>query len=495
MSSNRAGRALVLLLLGAYHLNLRQVSTDTAASRLVPLSLVRDGDFALDEFRSSKTLDIRAGEPLPFYLVESHGHIYDAYPPVAAILAAPIYAIPSWLGLPHDSELLANVFSKLAASLMAAASAWLVWRALLGLGHGPRTAWAVAAVYGLATPIWSTASQGLWSHTPAVWMFALAIWALTRRRLGIAMTATAIGGVARPVMLLALPVVLAAGIDLRRRDSSRALRSCAGAAAVLCAAAIYNLHVCGSVLGTAEARNSYWNEVFGVRSMWDGNFGEGLLGLAICPSRGLLVYSPIVALALVGAWMVWRRPLESPPSRPEHIARACAVVCGVAYLVYAKYLVWWGGHSYGPRYLTDVMPFAAPLMAVAADRLGLLARSRPAWRAAWGGALVYSVVVQAIGAFCWPSHLEGPIDFAYYRRLWSPNNQIVKCIRAGPVVDKTARRVLTRMGLRLGPAPRFRPSAPSNGFPHPLQRSALAFQRLGLAASVPPARDSDAVTR
>ncbi len=465
MTERRAGLALILLVFVAYHANLRQVSTDTAASRLVPLSLLRDGDFALDELASSPILDIRRGEPIPYYLSERNGHLYDAYPPVGPILAIPFYAVPLALGWQRDPELLANLCSKIAASAMATASVWIVWNVLRRLGHQKRDAWLVAAVYGLGTSVWSTASQGLWTHTPAILLFAAAMWAFLAGHLGWSLAAIAIGAWARPVLTIALPVALLLGLDWHRSPAvvfREALRASRGAVVVLLFAATYNTHVSGHVLGAAEARNAYWNGVFQVASMWDGRLLEGALGLAICPSRGVLIYSPVVLLAVVGALRAWKGVPAPDGARCVSLLRMASVVCGAAYLAYAKYLVWWGGHAFGPRYLVDVMPFAALLMAAGLE--SALTSTRRYVVPVLAG---YSIAIQAVGAFCWPSPLEGPIDRRYYERLWSPNNQIVKCIRSGPVLDKTARHALGAIGFRLAPPPRRRPSAPSNGGAYP----------------------------
>ena len=62
--------------------------------------------------------------------------------------------------------------------------------------------------------------------------------------------------------------------------------------------------------------------------------------------------------------------------------------------------------------------------------------------------LAYSIAIQAIGAFCWPSPWTLNDNPPYRFRLWDwRNNEIVMCIRSGPRIDPAAQRLLSRMGF------------------------------------------------
>ena len=113
-----------------YNINLRQVSShDTYASRFVPISILRDGDVILDEF-VPEAIKPRAGDEFfSDYFVYVRGHFYDSHPPIGPLLALPVYALPAWIGIPDRAELIANMFSKLAASIMVALSAVVLFLA------------------------------------------------------------------------------------------------------------------------------------------------------------------------------------------------------------------------------------------------------------------------------------------------------------------------------------------------------------------------------
>jgi hypothetical protein len=101
----------------------------------------------------------------------------------------------------------------------------------------------------------------------------------------------------------------------------------------------------------------------------------------------------------------------------------------------ALFSVWWGGHSFGPRLLADVLPALV---------LGLV----PVWRTVWrpgprrwlaGAAFAASVLVEAVGAFHYPSprHVEWnwtpkDVDWAH-ERLWDWRDpQLLRLLRNGP---------------------------------------------------------------
>ena len=86
-------------------------------------------------------------------------------------------------------------------------------------------------------------------------------------------------------------------------------------------------------------------------------------------------------------------------------------------IILSKYSVWWGGHCFGPRYWTDVIPLFAILFAYGLD--WMLARSR-VLVAISAMTVIFSIAVQIIGAFCYPSSWNFQprnVDL-HHERLW-----------------------------------------------------------------------------
>jgi hypothetical protein len=452
-------RAEILLLLGllfAYHINLRQVSShDTYASRFVPISVLRDSDLILDEFVPEDIKPQAGANFFSNYFFYARGHFYDSHPPIGPLLALPVYALPVWIGTPQNPELVANLFSKIAASLMAALSALAVFagsRRFLRATDAPsqtRIAVLAAIAYGAGTSIWSTASLAMWTHTPAVLGYALAIWGLTAGAPVVAGAAAAAAVVARPATAGAavlLTMYLAHRAFFRDdRPRNDLVRFSVSAAIVGLTGVAYNYWLFGNVVGGAPFRTEYWVDELGSAGMFSGSILVGMAGLSVSPSRGILIFSPIVFVAIVGAVKAWK---TSPASDAVLLARYSSLAALAIFLTYSKFIVWWGGHGYGPRYLTDAMPFLGLLFAAGFAALPRARQLARPLQIAAATLLIYSVLVQAIGAFCWPSAWTLNDNPPYRYRLWDwEESQIEMCIRSGPRFDPAAQRLFERLGF------------------------------------------------
>jgi hypothetical protein len=81
------------------------------------------------------------------------------------------------------------------------------------------------------------------------------------------------------------------------------------------------------------------------------HFVEGLLGNLISPSRGLFIFSPVLLFALSGFVLA----LRDPEQRPLSLAYGAIVI--VHLIIVGAGSMWWAGHSFGPRFTTDILPF------------------------------------------------------------------------------------------------------------------------------------------
>jgi len=112
---------------------------------------------------------------------------------------------------------------------------------------------------------------------------------------------------------------------------------------------------------------------------------QGFYGLTLSPGKGLLWYNPIFWAALI-AWPAFFRR-----HRAEALLVGAVVVSNVAF--YAPWYLWWAGHSWGPRFLVTILPFAALPLAPALEA----ARKRRAVAIALGALALLSVSVQILG--------------------------------------------------------------------------------------------------
>lgn len=399
-----------------YLANLRVMGAwDTIPSRMLPISILREGDLDLDEFSWLRRL-----APVPYFLVATRdGHFRSRYPIVVPLLATPLYAPAVWWLQHHQVanedirvRLAAVVMERVAAAAIAAASAALLFLALCALTR-PGLAAGIAAVYAFGSGTWATSSQALWQHGPAQLALAgLSLCAVsvdTRRTAVAAGLFAAFGVLARPSMVL---FALLAVVFMWRERRRHFLPFCALPAAGGAALIAYNLIALGRGLGGyANAFNEFrWPNL------------ERPAGLLVSPNRGLLVYTPAAALS-VPQMLRWRRP--------PHPWLPYAATGVLAYIsLYACFFGWWGGHTYGPRFLVDVLPALALLAAPTVERLWQwsAARALVVCLALWG------IVVQGIGVYCDDGSWNAtpvPVD-RQPARVWDWRDpQILRALGAG----------------------------------------------------------------
>jgi hypothetical protein len=287
----------------------------------------------------------------------------------------------------------------------------------------PNRALLLAIALGLGTGYWSTVSQTLWQHETAVFGMSLAVLAFTATELGALELLTmgaglALAGTSRPQLAPAVAALLA-GVILRA-GWRRALLPIV--VTTVCAAALVSANVrwFADPLGAMPILEALHPRVHATEQTFDAGAG-GLAGLWISPNRGLLVFSPIVVVAAAGIPILLRQNWRAP-------LRWCAVAAATQYVLYGCYAVWWGGHTFGPRYMLDLLPLLVPL---AAAGIG----TRPLPRTAILALPVlaaWSIAVSATGAFVFPNERWNLVP-RHHERLWDWSDmQILRAWQSDP---------------------------------------------------------------
>ena len=112
----------------------------------------------------------------------------------------------------------------------------------------------------------------------------------------------------------------------------------------------FNLSRYGDPLNTGYLPNETFSAIW-----W-----QGIAGQLLSPGRGLLLFSPIFILSLVGIPAFLRR------CGPEAIL--ALVIILIHLLLYGKWFMWHGGFAWGPRFMIPTLPFWALLLAPVAER-------------------------------------------------------------------------------------------------------------------------------
>lgn len=440
MSDAKVAALLALCMFAIFNANGREIASyDSQPTKYAARELLLRGTLSLNHVVGrTPELAERSG-----FVETASGRYRSAYSPVPAVMAAGV-AWPLWktglvdIRAPRAPSLIAALASSLAVSI-AVALVFLTARRHLSM----RRALFVALGFGLGTGMWTTTSQTLWQHETAVLGLALAVFALmSLSGRGDWRRAVLIGvglGLAGSTRLQLAPAVLVLVLAVFFTAGRRAAIIAAGCASVpVLIVLVLNYQWFGTILGAAPLLESLHGEVHRTTGTFALQF-EGIAGLLVSPNRGLLIFSPVVIVSLIGVPKAVRAGARSPHAW-------CVAAAAAQFLLYAFYTVWWGGHTYGPRYMLDLLPLLVPAAIVGMDALHGTARQSLA-----AVALAWSVAVAAIGAFNYPNDRwnSDPVDVdRAHDRLWSwSDNQIRRAWTAGPSPQNF--NLLTREAVRV----------------------------------------------
>lgn len=413
---------LFAVLLTIYLLSPVRVMSDTMRYSFIASELVHNQTLDVNRYREYV-------EPDLYGLRDHNGRLVSFFPWTPAIFEAPVVwvgdAIRDRIGQPPladedpGSPFSTIQYQVVTSSILVALSALLMRHIALELlskwSRGKRewTALGVTLAYGLGTGAWSSATRSLWTHGPVMLLYLCAIWlALKSKRnprfaalIGIPLAAAY---TVRPTAVsLALPIGIWLAIKHRRMFPLAML----GAAFVLIPWFLVN----NSLYGTAVP------EYFAAGRLnpfapW---VPRSSISTLFSPSRGLFVFSPFLSLAIVGVvYLVRKRVLDG-----LFIALVFAAI--IQWVAVVTFDSWWGGHSYGPRLLTDAVPI---LVVLAIPALQWIADLDQIWRRFSAGVVACLVLVSgfmnAPGALfrssvCWnQDHLPTFSEDIAYREIW-----------------------------------------------------------------------------
>jgi hypothetical protein len=389
----RASLLVGLCCLLVYNANLRSISAgDTYPARYLPFAILQYHTIFLEPV--AKVAAQGRGDTAFWLLPRPDGHIASLYPVVLPVLITPLY-IPAvgylrlrgWTDARLDH--VAKVMEKLSASFLAALSASLLYL-LLRRRAKPPIALLLTLAHAFGTTTWVISSQALWQQGIAEVLVIGALLILTApctapRTLAAGLLLGLIAGNRPPDVILAAALGTYGLVWAGRR---RAPLLAAAAALPMVLVLLYNLHAAGNVGGgyglIEKAR------------FFDHDLLLGLGGLLVSPTRGLLVFSPfLLFLVLAGRHL--------PRSREERglmLAMSVGVVLQV--LLYAK-TDWRGGLSWGPRYMTELLPCLIWML------VPVVASLRGAGRGGFLLAVGVAVVIEAIGAFSYSGSIDLPL--------------------------------------------------------------------------------------
>ena len=342
-----------------------------------------DADLPFNEIRGAHA----------YQLVRMNGKLLYGFPHGSSWLSLPFVAVMDLAGISpatkdHRYNLEGEVIiQKMLAALLMASLLVIIFRSALLLLDWRWSA-AIATGAGFGTQIWSTASRGLWSHSWEIVLSAMVVYLL--------LSAGSRGTSIRPITL----ATLLSWMFFVRPTA---------AGPILCVSAYLLIFYSGDFFSYA-ATGTLW--LFGFIAYSFRIFGTalpfyyqpsrnhldslvlGLFGNLFSPSRGIFIFCPVLAIVFYLVIKNWRTL--------AHRRLAIVSLIAIAAITFsaASFPVWWGGNCYGPRFLTDAVPWLVLLAILAVASIPPLQRNlRNPIIGAGALLLLVSVVINAHGAF------------------------------------------------------------------------------------------------
>jgi len=384
---------------------------DSVWSVPVAMSFIREHNADVDEYEQIAVSNEYYGETVVrndnHYTIEViRGHVYTKQPiGVSVVAVPPLLVMDNVLGRLVDVDLDEYVryggsgqLERLVASFIVGLTALFIYLIALRFLNR-RYSLLVVLVFAFCTSAWSTASRALWQHGPSMLMLSATLYLilLARHRPSLVQFAglpLALSFIIRPTnSISALVLTLYIAVRFRRY----LLKYMLWAAAIVVPFLAFNFTIYHTPLSTY-----YLPQKVGSNPA----LLEALVANVVSPGRGLLVFSPVLLTSVLGVLLRIRhrewRGLDS----------ALLAIVILHWVAISSFSKWWAGHSYGPRFFCDVIPYFVYFMIPVFVRVaGLRGRTKVLCAALVSGLILVSFFVHYRGATSWDTHVwnEEPV--------------------------------------------------------------------------------------
>lgn len=314
--------------------------TDSNYSMMLTQSLLDHRSFTLDHYKT----------PAVYQLEKVNGHTYYRFPPGSSVLSLPFVWVLNRFGISavnqdgtYNPRGEMMIEAGLAAFLMALLAVIFFYTARILLS----TSWSAVIALGgaLGTQVYSTASRALWSETWGILLLGVVILMLLaqeegKRRLQPVLLATLLSWMyfVRPTFVVPIAAISVYSFLFQRPLFVRYVLT---GAAWLAGFVLYSRFHFGQLLPDYYRANRLLFNVF----------RTALAGNLISPARGLLIYVPVI---LFVAYLLAR--YRKTLSHLRLVFLSLAIIF-LHLIVVSGFPHWWGGHSFGPRFTTGLVPW------------------------------------------------------------------------------------------------------------------------------------------
>ena len=332
--------SLVIFLL-AYASPVELVDADPAAGLLASQAILDHGTLDLTVYLDHPDLAYDLDND---YRIFQRDDTYYHYS-----LGLPIFSLPAvWPANRLGFDMLNQAHEFALQNLLSALSSVAVFILLFVLGRRLVTPWisyVIALLTTLGSPVMSTLATGLWNVDYQIVLICALLWfALDGfekdwhwQQVGLIMLLFSAAFLCRPTSAF---LVLAFLVCLL------------GAKSLLLAyiAGFFLIAIVLSILLSGFNFLPWIPDYYAPRKAWPHFSWLAFKGIVLSPSRGLFVYSPFLLPVLAGLIWKWRVLLQ------DRFYRWVALWLLLHMLGAACHQIWWGGWSFGPRQMTELIP-------------------------------------------------------------------------------------------------------------------------------------------
>lgn len=309
------------------------------------MSLMKERNTDLDEYRGLMKKDDHRIQRI-------NGHSYNFFPVGTSILSLPHILFLD--NLSHEIleiDLIYAITGRLerfiAATIVASSSVLIYLIGGLFL-NDQKYSLLLVFIFAFCTSAWSTASRALWQHGPTMLLLSASLYLLLLakhkpkyepwliRFVGIPL---AFSYVVRPTNSISI-LLFTLFIFIRHRKHFWSY--CLWSMFIAIPFFTFNLRVYHSILSPYYLPN---------RLGTNPDFFEALAGNLVSPSRGVFIFTPVLLFSLYGIFLKIRN------KQMTLLDCSLLIIMILHWIAISTFNPWCGGHSYGPRFFSDMIPY------------------------------------------------------------------------------------------------------------------------------------------
>lgn len=393
--------------------NLAIQSEDTVPALFIPFAIFKDKTLYLDNYyqfmrNAYPNPDDKSfvNNLVPFYLRKVDNHYLSAFPIITPLIVLPIFYIAVLLNIAISWQNLA-VLAHLGGACIVGLSAALFYKLLEYNGLKNNKLLILTAIYSFGTINYALVSQGLWQHGTVQLFTIAALIFYTKFKQNLSYVNLAWMSFFFSIAVLARPtaglpaIIFAVSLLINRDFIKRAGYMLLGIILPFAFFVWYN-----AAFYVSLSNQGYANQLF---RNWLGDFPFSFFGVWLSPSKGILIYSPVIFFSFFGV----NKALKiNSTSKSLILLSALTVLLHTLVISFWKH--WFGGWSFGYRMSSDVIPFMIIPLLAWIDSANVTLYT---WKL-FLAAIIFSIFVQIMGMFFYDGVWHAAYDRGFKDTTW-----------------------------------------------------------------------------